>query len=208
MRVEEFDGVLNDVLNDVQRHITSVRLRQRFNYAHIIHVEIVPRSASGVKCHLPSLMDKFNIAILPIILASCFADGPAPPSVDMIGGLTFDCPTAVVTSQQVYADVVGPTCALTNCHGTVAAMNFGFSSADGMVRSWVNQPSSEAVNAGGVHMHYVTPGDVQQSYVLWKIVGRQSEVAGAEGGYQMPLGGRLVPSLECELVNWVRGGAR
>ena len=62
------------------------------------------------------------------------------------------------------------------------------------------------VGATNADMDRVTAGDVDHSYLLFKILGQQNNVPGG-GGSTMPLGSTLTDAQKCLLVNWVKSGA-
>ena len=61
--------------------------------------------------------------------------------------------------------------------------------------------------SSGALMNRVTAGDIDKSYLLYKIYGQQFAVPGGGGG-TMPTGGMLSDSEICVFVDWVSGGAK
>jgi hypothetical protein len=124
----------------------------------------------------------------------------APP---MVTGLPTDC-TGTVNSTKLYTDVVGVRCALSNCHGGAGAPYYRIDSASDMVTKWVGQMS-----LGNNSMNFITAGNVNQSYVMYKVTGQQGKVVpAAYAGNQMPLGNTPLDHDElCELIQWINQGA-
>ena len=52
----------------------------------------------------------------------------------------------------------------------------------------------------------VTPGDVDRSYLLFKMLNQQTNVVGG-GGDPMPIGKVLSEAQRCTVIEWVRSGA-
>ena len=105
------------------------------------------------------------------------------------------CSDAKVTHQQAYAAVQG-TC---NCHGNGPG-GLTFSSA-GTFRS-----SMVGVTAQIASMKLVTAGDIDQSYLLYKVLNQQDNVVRG-GDSPMPIGKILSDAQKCMLINWVKSGA-
>jgi hypothetical protein len=104
-------------------------------------------------------------------------------------------------AQDIFDDVVTPgSCTAGGCHGA-GGYHYIFSDAASMKAAWTNQVAFEAP------MNAVTPFDVDQSYVLYKVCNQQKDAGGS--GDRMPQGlGPLKPEQICELANWIRTGAR
>ena len=59
-------------------------------------------------------------------------------------------------------------------------------------------------------MAFITPGSLDRSYVMWKLLDQQERVAEPEmAGSRMPLPPlAALPQAElCLFINWIRGGA-
>jgi hypothetical protein len=128
--------------------------------------------------------------------------GPRPH----LSGLP-DCGTVTDggTIDDFFDDVIVPKgCGASDCHGPSPYYLYVFTDAGELRSAWVNQPSAQAPGA-----KRITPFDVDQSYVLYKLWGQHMD-AGYEGsGDRMPPGGPYVTDAEmCRLINWVNGGAR
>ena len=122
-----------------------------------------------------------------------------PPTVT---GLPTDC-VGTVTADTLYADVVGNNCALDGCHGGVTARYFRIETAAEMGTAWVNQPA-----LGPMSMNFISPFDLDQSFVLYKLTGEQHKVTPFSGGAMPPMGRTpLTHDQLCEFVQWVTQGA-
>ncbi|WP_434418883.1 DUF4215 domain-containing protein [Nannocystis pusilla] len=106
------------------------------------------------------------------------------------------CEPAVVDAQTVYDTVVAANC---TCH---AGGSGGLTIVDAstLKGNTIGVPSSSA------DMPRVTPGTIDESYLLFKILGQQHNVPGG-GGASMPLAGTLTDEQRCMLINWVASGA-
>jgi cysteine-rich repeat protein len=107
-----------------------------------------------------------------------------------------DCPDAQVDVGQAYAALKG-SC---NCHGNGPA-NLFFSSAATFKSSMVN------VGAQIASMKLVTPGDIDESYLLYKLLNQQSNVVRG-GESPMPIGKILTDAQKCAVIDWVKSGAQ
>ena len=105
--------------------------------------------------------------------------------------------TAGQTSTLLYNTIVMSKCSGQTCHSnlTVPALK---SAAD--VLALKNKQSSTPA------MPYVTPGDIDKSYLLYKLTGEQSKVPSGSGG-RMPEGSVLLDSDICKFIQWVATGA-
>jgi hypothetical protein len=96
-------------------------------------------------------------------------------------------------------------CAAGGCHGPgPGAQLFQFGDAPSLRAVWVDAGSGQA------SMKRITPGDIDQSYVLYKLWGQHLD-AGVSGGFgdRMPQGGPFLHDDEmCTIINWVKSGAR
>jgi hypothetical protein len=119
----------------------------------------------------------------------------APPKLTVPAGCT---PTmAGQTSSTLYSTIVMSKCAGQTCHSnlTVPALK---SAAD--VLALKNKQSSTP------SMPYVTPGNIDNSYLLYKLTGEQLKVPSGSGG-RMPEGMVLTDSDICKFIQWVATGA-
>ena len=142
-----------------------------------------------------------DLAMGPVDMAMNPPD-MAPPKLDIQ-----NCATATVTAASFYSTVINQgtgtansTCASAGCH--VAAGMGATPAMDTMATFIANlkgKPSSATMN-------YVTPNDVDKSFLLYKITGQHLRVQ--QFGEQMP---SLKPALsamqQCTIINWVRSGA-
>jgi hypothetical protein len=111
------------------------------------------------------------------------------------------------TIDDFYDDVILPhNCWVGGCHGPGGGPSFLFEFTDaGTLRSaWVNVNSAQVPS-----VKRITPGDINKSYVLYKLWGQHLD-AGYDGiGDRMPQGGPYLTDAEmCRIINWVNGGAR
>lgn len=118
-----------------------------------------------------------------------------PPKLTVPAGCTPNM--AGQTSSTLYSTIVMSKCAGQTCHSnlTVPAMK---SAAD--VLALKNKQSSTP------SMPYITPGNIDQSYLLYKLTGEQSKVPSGSGG-RMPEGSVLPDSDICKFIQWVSTGA-
>jgi hypothetical protein len=94
-------------------------------------------------------------------------------------------------------------CSAGGCHGGMPFFNFHLDNDAGSLRdAWVNVKSLQSP------LNRVTPGDIDQSYVIYKLWGQQAD-AGADGfGDRMPQGAPPVTNADlCQVINWVNAGA-
>jgi hypothetical protein len=119
-----------------------------------------------------------------------------------VTGLPQGCPTSV-TAEQLYNEVVSRSCAVaTGCHGE-APTAFGFASAAEMRTRWINKTSAQAGR-----MVRVKPGSIDQSYLMYKLMGQQEKPGGS--GERMPPGSPTpLPNEDlCKFIGWIKDGAR
>jgi hypothetical protein len=108
-----------------------------------------------------------------------------------------NCMAADVTAAMVYPMVVQPAC---NCHqGGQGGLTM--TSPATLVSNNVN------VDATVADMKRVTPNNVDQSYLLYKVFNQHNNVPNG-GGNKMPPGPNLSATQQCLLVNWVKSGAK
>jgi len=104
------------------------------------------------------------------------------------------CTPVQTTASQVYAGVFNGC----SCHKTTAPR---MASAADLIANLVNKMPRTAM------MPLVTPGDVNRSYLIFRLTGEGDLIPGGSSGF-MPLGGsKLNTSQMCQVVNWIRSGA-
>ena len=106
-----------------------------------------------------------------------------------------ECAPAAVSAAQAYA-AVNSVC---GCHGGGGG-GLKFSTAQTFRDNMVNVAAQTAA------MDLVTPNNLGQSYLLFKVLNQQGKVVGGRGG-PMPLGKSLSAAQTCILINWVKSGA-
>ena len=115
----------------------------------------------------------------------------SPPQALMPPG----CAPAQVSASQAYA-AVKPSC---GCHGNGAG-GLPFTDSNSFRNNMV------AVDSATAQMQLVAPGQIDQSYLIYKILNQQSSVPGGYGS-PMPVGKPLSDANKCLLINWVKSGA-
>jgi cysteine-rich repeat protein len=125
--------------------------------------------------------------------ASICQQGACSPAQDLMPP---NCAPASVAAAQVY-DAVKPNC---GCHANGAG-SLKFTSAASFRDSMVDVDPTTAT------MKLALPGDIHQSYVIYKILNQQGSVVGGSGG-PMPLGKPLSDDKKCLMINWVKSGAK
>jgi len=104
------------------------------------------------------------------------------------------CTPVQITGSQVYAGVFNGC----SCHKSTAPR---MASAADLMANLVNKMPRAAM------MPLVTPGDVNRSYLIFRLTGEGDLIPGGSSGF-MPLGGsKLNTSQMCQVVNWIRSGA-
>ena len=106
-----------------------------------------------------------------------------------------NCAPADVGASQAY-NAIKPSC---GCHSNGAG-ELKFTSGDSFRDSMVDVMAKDAA------MPLVKPGDLNNSYLLYKILNQQNSAIGGRGS-PMPLGKPLSDSNKCLLINWVKSGA-
>jgi cysteine-rich repeat protein len=106
-----------------------------------------------------------------------------------------NCAAANVTAMQAYTGAVMANC---GCHINGSG-GLTINNAATLKANTVNIDSSAM-------MKRVTPSNVDQSYLLYKILNQHLNVPGGGGG-SMPQGGALTDPQKCLLINWVKSGA-
>ena len=107
-----------------------------------------------------------------------------------------NCAAANVTSAQAYMGAVMANC---GCH-VMGSGGLTMNSAATLKANTVN------IDASNAQMKRITPSNVDQSYLLYKILNQHLNVPGG-GGSQMPSVGMLTDAQKCLLINWVKSGA-
>lgn len=126
------------------------------------------------------------------------------PPLDLTSGppmltVPTGCSPATVTAAQIYDPLFKPNCSNNNCHGGPQVPSLK-SAADLLALVGQGSTSSFAfVDAGG---------DINKSYLLYKLADEQQRVPRG-GGQPMPPTGNLFDDTSlCRVINWVRSGAR
>ncbi len=131
---------------------------------------------------------------------------PPPPS-DMsppkLSGYPTDC-VAGATAAMVYSNVVSPSCALNNCHGTNFIHWNAGNSATTMRQALVGVPADQAAP-----MDRIKPSDLNNSYLMYKLLNEQAEVVSEPtAGSQMPLNASMLTHDQlCYFISWILAGA-
>jgi cysteine-rich repeat protein len=107
-----------------------------------------------------------------------------------------DCAPAQVSAGQAWQAVAGAC----NCHGKGVGTALIFKDGPSFRDSMVGVPSTMAT------IDIVTAGDVDRSYLLFKLLNQQTNVVGG-GGNPMPIGKVLTEGQLCTVIEWVRSGA-
>jgi hypothetical protein len=122
-----------------------------------------------------------------------------PPTLDVSA-----CAAGTSTLGTNVYPIIMATCATASCHSPgVTSPNMAggkstfFTNVVG-VASATSRPSLP-------NLKFVVANDVNNSFLLYKILGQQSKIP--SGGGSMPLGGSLTAAQQCLIINWVRGGA-
>lgn len=113
------------------------------------------------------------------------------------------CMDAVVAATAVYPTVQMKCFGNGFCHlgpnGMAANLRLGANAAE-FRAAVVNKDPNIA------QFKLVMPGDIDRSYLLYKLLGLQRNVPGGGGG-QMPQGDMLSDAEKCLFINWVKSGA-
>ena len=110
------------------------------------------------------------------------------------------CQDQAVDAVMLHQQVISMKCGMT-CHlGNFASGGLNVKDAAALKANTVNVKSSSALDR-------VEPGVVDQSYLVYKILGQQLKAPGG-GGSSMPIGGTLTDAQKCMVINWVKGGAK
>lgn len=115
--------------------------------------------------------------------------------------LPFACPPEKISAAGLWDRIVSKHCDGPVCHLRMdASGGLNMADAAAMKAGLVGQPSETAL------MPRVTARDVDNSYLLYKLLGEQLRVSGG-GGDAMPKGGMLDEASTCSFISWVRNGA-
>jgi hypothetical protein len=112
------------------------------------------------------------------------------------GGVTLmpvDCAPAMVGVDAAFAGAIMGNC---GCHGGGAG-GLTFSDAASFKAATVN------IDASTADMKRITPGKIDESYVLYKLHGQQAKVPGGGGGLMPQGGAQLGDEKLCLMINWV-----
>ena len=130
----------------------------------------------------------------------------ATPTVDMAmaGPKLMGLPTCTITGVTADALFTSPamgSCAMGRCH-SAGAGGLTFTSGATLKSNTVGVSSGQAMA-----MKLVTAGNVDQSYLLYKLMNQQMAAGGR--GDLMPKGGsKLADADLCKFIVWVREGAK
>ena len=120
--------------------------------------------------------------------------GVCEPGGNNVALAPVNCAPAMVGLDAAFGGAVMGNC---GCHGGGSG-GLTFSDAASFKAATVN------VKASNADMNRITPGDIDASYILYKLHGQQAKVPGG-GGSQMPKGGaQLSDDKLCLMINWVK----
>lgn len=108
------------------------------------------------------------------------------------------CTAANVTAAMLYTGVVTTSCTGSRCHDPGSGGTLSMGSA--------GQMRTNLLMASRAGMPRVTPRDLNNSYVMYKLLNQHMRVPGGAGN-RMPPGGALNNTQLCLFVNWIRSGA-
>jgi hypothetical protein len=143
-----------------------------------------------------------------LLTASALGCGGAPgdiPDAATAGDPTLSglpsCPAGTVTADMLYP-VVQRSCALPSCHDA-KGFPYAIASAADL------KPMLLAAAVETQVMPRVTPGQLDKSYLMYKLMGQQKKAAPAgTAGQSMPLGGSMLGTDDlCQFISWIQGGA-
>ena len=132
------------------------------------------------------------VSLLAVLVAACGCAGDGSDLVDdvMNGGET-------ATLAYIQVNIFSPICARCHFPGGIGPMPLDSEAAS--FQSLVNVPSIELQQ-----LLRVEPGNPDDSYLVWKIEGRQGIL-----GARMPLGlPPLAPDEIDSIIRWIENGAR
>jgi hypothetical protein len=130
-----------------------------------------------------------------------------PPPPDMtpptVTGLPTNC-AAGTTAAMLYTNVFSPKCGQANCHNATG-VHFTVTDAASMKAALVNVNADETSGT----MARVKPSNVNQSFLMYKLMNQQLKVAIPDlAGGQMPAGGPMLDNTSlCAFISWIQGGA-
>lgn len=126
---------------------------------------------------------------------------PADMATPVVTGLPTDCVAA--TGADLYTNVVVKSCSIGNgCHGSMAT-NFAITALSDMKTKWVGVKAAQSDG-----MNYITAGDVDKSFIIYKLVNQQNKV-GVFPGTSMPRGAALLGHDDlCRFISWIKAGAQ
>lgn len=128
-----------------------------------------------------------------------------PPDLTTLGpkltGLP-SCTNTGVTADMVYKDVIATSCSGGGrCHA-MGASGLTITSGMQLIANTVNKSAGQTTT-----IPLVKPGDVNSSYLIYKLMDQQG-MAGGSGGI-MPKNGIKLPDAElCKFIVWVKEGAK
>lgn len=132
---------------------------------------------------------------------------PLPPDMSppAVTGLPTDC-TPGTTLVDLYNTVVAPKCIADGCHRN-QFMLWGALTASQFRDAVVNVKATQTNQSS--NLMRVKPGDVNGSYLIYKLVNQQTKVAFSQvAGVQMPNGAMALDKDSlCKFISWVQGGA-
>ena len=111
------------------------------------------------------------------------------------------CTITGVNADAVFSSPGMASCAMGRCHSTGAG-GLTFTSGATLRTNTVGVSSGQAAG-----MKLVTAGNVDQSYLIYKLMNQQTAAGGR--GDLMPKGGTKLPDADlCKFIVWVREGAK
>lgn len=106
------------------------------------------------------------------------------------------CTASTVSAADLYTKTVGTNCRVGMCHMNAV-------DAKAIIDWWVGKPA-----LGTAAMPLVTAGDIDQSYVMYKLMGQHMNPLVRGMGVSMPRNKpRLSDEHLCNFINWIKGGA-
>jgi|CXWL01.1.fsa_nt_gi hypothetical protein len=110
---------------------------------------------------------------------------------------------SAITADALYTDVLKTNCATSTCHGAGTTVPFKANSGAEFKTVWVGKSPKPPPS---VTVPYVTAGDPDKSYVMYKVLGQGTTVGGSAS--QMPLGDPPLSNDNiCKIYNWIKDGA-
>lgn len=134
-----------------------------------------------------------------VLLGAC-GGGTAPDTGPKLSPAP-NCATAAINADTLYTEVLKTSCAASTCHGAGTTVPFKANSGAEFKAAWVGKAASQTSK-----VPYVTAGDADKSYVMYKVLGQGTKAGGSAS--QMPLGGAPLAEADiCKIYNWIEGGA-